>query len=160
MTVYLFPPPLDPADVVDVAKKAGAPFNQYSTLRELILNEKGGPIVLATIRPQDLLVLNRHAATLVEELPTVVMSAPGFIYSPDWVSTASALPAMDWKELAGKLSKSGHLALTPESLERRDLGSAVFEAPEGLGSSVLNRKVKPVGEPENDSFDPESDLNP
>lgn len=155
MSVYLLPPAIDPTEVVEVVKRAGVPFEQLNSIRELVLLEGRGPISVATIKAQDLLVLNRYARTLVEEIPTVVMSAPGFLYSGDWIGTASALPAVDWKEIQSKLSKSGHLALTPADLARRGQGAPEYEKPAGLGSSVLNRQGQQP--PTSEAFDPETD---
>lgn len=126
MTVYLLPPAIEPDEITALCKKAGVPFEQFSTLREFVLRSADAPVVIATMRAQDLLILNRYADSLVTELPSVVMSAPGVAYTGDWVSLASALPALDWKEVVDKISKTGHTAYTPENLEKRDLGSPAF----------------------------------
>lgn len=146
MSVYLIPPVTDPAEILDITKKAGVPFEVFNSLRELILKSHQVPIIIGSILPKDLLVLNRYSQTLLEELPTAVMSAPGAIYTGEWVSLASALPPMDWKEIQQKLAKSGHLANTPEALEKRDLGAAVYspasrlrpgaKPPQSLGEAV------------------------
>lgn len=125
MSIYLLPPGNDLNEITEVTKKAGVLFDQFGSLREMILAAQGNPICVGTLGSQDLLVLNRYARTLVEELPTVVMSAPGVIYTADWMSLASAFPAADWKEILGKLSKSGHLATNPEQLAKRQLGPNV-----------------------------------
>lgn len=169
MTIYLLPPASDPVDIIDLTKKAGVPFEQFSSLREMILKSEGVPIVLGTIRPQDLLVLNRYARTLVDELPSIVMSAPGVVYTGDWVSLASAMPALDWKEIQQKLQKSGHLAGTPEQLESRDLGSPTFVAPTGY-SMLKGKAMRPLDESERhklgratldegDPYDPDADTD-
>lgn len=123
MSIYLFPLGSDLGDITEITKKAGVSFESFATVRELILKSQGHPISLGMIGPQELLVINRHATTLLDEMPSVVMSAPGVLYTPDWMSLASAFPAVDWKEIQGKLSKSGHLATTPEQLEKRNLGA-------------------------------------
>lgn len=144
MSIYLLPPAISDKDIVEVTKKAGVPFEVFSSLRELIFAEDKGPIVIGTISAQDLLVLNRHASTLVTELPTVIMAAPGVAYTSDWISLASALPPMDWREMQTKLAKSGHLAVQPEQLEKRGLGGAVFD--QMSATSSLRKRHSP-GEP-------------
>lgn len=128
MTTYLLPPAIDSTEIVDICRKAGVPFEQFGTIRELILKGRDAPVIIGTIRAQDLLILNRYASSLVDELPSIVMSAPGVVYSGDWVTLASALPALDWKEIVSKLAKSGHTAFTPDALEKRDLGSPTFNS--------------------------------
>lgn len=125
MSVYLFPMGSDLSDILEVTKKAGVPFESFATVRDLILKTQGIPIALGMIGPQELLVINRHATTLLDEMPSVVMSAPGVLYTPDWMSLASAFPAVDWKEIQTKLAKSGHLATTTTQLEARGLGANV-----------------------------------
>lgn len=126
MSIYLIPPVADAAEILEITKKAGVPFEVFNSLRELILKSHQVPIIIGTIQPKDLLVLNRYSQTLLEELPTAVMSVPGALYTGEWVSLASALPPIDWKEIQSKLAKSGHLATTHEQLEKRELGAAVY----------------------------------
>lgn len=124
MPLYLLPISSTMPEVTEVLSRAGVQLKQLKTVRELILSEGDTPIVVGAVDPGVLLVLNRHAATLVTEVPTVVMSAPGAIYTGEWMTLASPFPAMDWTELRDKLSKSGHLALTPDQLEARKVGGA------------------------------------
>lgn len=160
MTVYLLPPVVETTDILAICKRSNVPFENFATIRELLLKPLNIPVVIGTIRPQDLLVLNRYAPTLVEELPTVVISAPGAVYNGDWMALASALPAMDWRELETKLSKSGHTAYEGESLVKRNLGSPAFETLEGpislpsrsSQSRPLTRS-KPVEQDEEDFLD-------
>lgn len=122
MALYLLPISSTMPEVTEVLSRAGVQLKQLKTVRELILSESDAPVVVGAVDPGVLLVLNRHAATLVNEVPTVVMSAPGAIYTGEWMTLASPFPAMDWTELREKLSKSGHLALTPGQLEARKVG--------------------------------------
>lgn len=160
MSIYLLPPGNDLVEITEVTKKAGVLFEQFGSLREMILAAQGNPICVGTLTPQDLLVLNRYARTLVEELPTVVMSAPGVIYTADWMSLASAFPAVDWKEILGKLSKSGHLATQPEQLEKRQLGPNVPDEGMISAGAVLKHRggLSPAKQKEQEEpYDAEDD---
>lgn len=122
MSVYLLPSSGEFSEIVELAKKAQVEVVTPGSLRDFILSTEGKPLVIATLRDQDIQVLNRHSTTLVNELPTIVMGAPGPIYTGEWVTLASAFPAIDYSELKAKLSKSGHLATSPEDLEKRGKG--------------------------------------
>lgn len=150
MSVYLLPLVTDPSEICEILQRAGLELHQFATVRDFILKTaESSTVSVGTMRPQDLLVLNRHATTLVIELPSIVMSAPGVVYTGDWVSTASALPAVDWRELKDKLSKSGHTAYTPETLEARGQGGDVFDT-RGNARRLLRRPdghdTKPIVE--------------
>lgn len=159
MSVYLFPLVSDPTEIVETFQRAGLELMQFESIRDFILKSAdSGPLIAGTIRPQDLLVLNRHATTLVQELPTIVMSAPGVVYTGDWVSTASALPAVDWRELKDKLSKSGHTAFTPDALEKRGQGGEVFDT-RGVNRRLLSRPHAHTSDPFPEGVSPD-DLVP
>lgn len=139
MSVYLLPLATDPTEICEILQRSGLELFQFETIRDFIQKTSdSGPVIIGTMRPQDLLVLNRHATTLVTELPSIVMSAPGVVYTGDWVATASALPAIDWRELKDKLSKSGHTAFTPESLEKRGQGGEPFDT-HGVSRRLFRR---------------------
>jgi len=153
MSVYIVPDAGDFSEITEVSKKAGVEIISAQTIRQLIMETASKPIVISSIRGQDLLVLNRHAPTLIDELPTVVMSVPGIVYTGEWVSLASSFPAIDWTELASKLSKSGHLANTPEDLTKRTgaRGEVSYDEFEARSRSIPDRP-KSVGSNKPPSF--------
>lgn len=156
MSTYLLPPSSALDEVATVLSKAGVKIQQFHTVRDLVLAEDSAPIVVGTLDAQGLLILNRYAPSLVKELPTIVMSAPGAIYTGEWVSLASALPAADWSELVKKVSKSGHLALSPEDLPARRVGGPVPTVAHATGLSP-RLPARPEPEPETDDSD-ETDI--
>lgn len=156
MSIYLLPPSSALEEVVSVLSKVGVKVQQFRTMRELILAEGSSPIVVGTLDAQGLLILNRYAPSLVRELPTIVMSAPGAIYTGEWVSLASALPAVDWTELAQKVAKSGHLALSPDDLPTRRVGGSVPSVAQATGLSP-RLPTRTELEPEADESD-ETDI--
>lgn len=123
MSVYLIPPGGQLPELMEVLSKAKVQFHAFTRLREFLLVDHASPVVVGTLDATGLLVLNRYASSLVDELPTVVMSVPGAAYTGEWMSLASAFPALDWIELRNKLAKSGHLALDPDQLESRGVGT-------------------------------------
>lgn len=119
MNLYLIPNVGDFSRLADQAARAKVPLLTPSTIRELILTSAGENTAIASVKAEDLLVLNKYAPTLMDEMPTIVMSVPGLIYSGEWMALASAFPSVDWMELERKISKSGHMATTPEDLPGR-----------------------------------------
>lgn len=119
MNLYLIPNVGDFSRLADQAARAKVPLLTPSTIRELILTSSGENTAIASVRAEDLLVLNRYAPTLMDEMPTIVMSVPGLVYSGEWMALASAFPSIDWVELERKISKSGHMATSPEDLPGR-----------------------------------------
>lgn len=126
------------------------------------METEGSPVVFASMQVKDLLVLNRHASTLVVELPSVVMSVPGLAYDGEWVSVAAALPSVDWKEIEKKVAKSGFLANTPDQLESRDRGARVGDGSFGksrisLTSSTAEALKSEVPNEDEDDYHDEVD---
>nr|QYF49821.1 MAG: hypothetical protein 1 [Yunnan farmland cysto-like virus] len=119
MSIYIIPSDGDFQQLTEVTTRAEVPLLTPQTLREFILATNGLSIAVVTMSAENMLVLSRHAATLVDEIPTVVMSVPGAAYTGEWMMLASYFPPMDWIELERKLKKSGHMATTPGSLEKR-----------------------------------------
>nr|QYF49734.1 MAG: hypothetical protein [Jiangsu sediment cysto-like virus 6] len=127
MSTYIVPNDGDFDILAATTKKAGVPLITPSSLREMILETDGVPLAIVGLGAEPLLILNRHAATLLSEVPTVVTSVPGLIYSGEWFTLASAFPAVDWTELERKLAKSGHTAFTTRDLQKRSVGSVANE---------------------------------
>jgi hypothetical protein len=127
MSIYIVPSNGDFSEIQEIASRAGVELFTPQTIREFILQTHDIPFAIVAMGPDDMLALSRHAATLVPEMPSVVASVPGLIYEGSWVSQATAFPSIDWSEMAKKMEKSGHLATTPEDLEKRDVGSPTFD---------------------------------
>jgi hypothetical protein len=119
MAIYIVPNVGDFQELSDLLKPSGVPFLIPKKLRELIVAEVDKPIIVVALSVSDMMVLTRNASTLLNEAPTVLVSAPGPVYDGEWVSMATAFPPIDWLEFKGKVSKSGHLSLNPEELEKR-----------------------------------------
>lgn len=123
MSIYIIPASGNPADLLEAATRARVPVLQVKTVREYILGTHEVPMAIGVVPTEVLLVLNRHASTLLLELPSAVFAVPGLIYDSGWNTYATAYPAVDASELMAKLSKSGRLANTPDELERQNEGS-------------------------------------
>lgn len=123
MSIYIIPAAGNPSDLLDAATRARVPVIQVKTVRDYILGTHEVPMAIVVVPTEVLLVLNRHASTLLSELPSAVFAVPGLIYDAGWNTYATAYPAVDASELMAKLSKSGRLANTPDELERQNEGS-------------------------------------
>lgn len=123
MSIYIIPAAGNPSDLFDAATRARVPVIQVKTVRDYILGTHEVPLAIIVVPTEVLLVLNRHASTLLSELPSAVFAVPGVIYDAGWNTYATAYPAVDASELMAKLSKSGRLANNPDELERQNEGS-------------------------------------
>lgn len=117
--VFLFPNIGEPDELLRVAQPAGLTVHTPSTVRDYILQTHGENVAVVMIAPAELLVLQRQANTLVDILPTVVMSCPGLLYTHEWSGVAATFPAMDFMEFRDKFRKSGSTAFNPEDMTAR-----------------------------------------
>lgn len=117
MSTYILPLVGEFDKISDLATRARVPVTTVSTIREYILATQDGTMHIVAVSSRDLMIMARHAQTLLTEMPTVVISAPGLIYEGSWLTHATAFPAVDWTELEAKMLKSGTLSHTPEQLE-------------------------------------------
>lgn len=121
--VYLVPNSGDFEELSRLTSRVGMTLLSPTTVRDFILETNALPQCIVAMSARDLLVLNRHAATLLTVLPVAIANAPGLVYTGDWMTAASALPPMDWREMEAKFQKSGLTAHTPEELETRGRGT-------------------------------------
>lgn len=128
--IYLVPSEGDFSDLSDILKRAQIPLITPASIRQMILETAGSPISIVAASNEQLLVLNRHATQLLEEVPSVVVGVPGLVYAGDWYTLASTFPPLDWSELEKKASKSGHTAHDLSAVEQRSVGSILSERPE------------------------------
>lgn len=137
--IYVLPATGAFDEIIEVTQRAKVPLHTPSTLREFILSTatEESPIQVATLTAEQILLLNRAAEQLLDQLPTVIVAAPGVFYQGDWMTTAASFPVIDWLELKSKLSKSGHTAYSRAALQSKDSGilvmrpTAVDEPPAG-----------------------------
>lgn len=123
MSVYLIPDQGDFEIIVDALKRVGATIVVPDSLRSFILATNEKPLCVSTLSIHDLRVLQRHASTLVDEVPSTLLNVPGLIYSYEWQTVcAGVFPAIDWPEFEKKVATSGTLAVTPGDMEKRDRG--------------------------------------
>lgn len=130
MSVYLVPNEGDFSAIEEVAKKAGVTLITPRNVRDFILESSDQTLVIAAVGPEILLVLNRHARQLVDELPSALIGVPNLLYSGEWFTLASTFVSIDWSEMEAKLSKSGHTAFNPEDHEARSVGAVIQEESE------------------------------
>lgn len=129
--VYLLPSTGDVDEIAQVLLRAGITPIAPETVRELIIGTHNENVSVVFVRPSELIVLQRYANTLVDVIPTVVMAAPGLLYTHEWSGIAATFPAMDWLEFKDKFRKSGATAFTPGVMSKRHEGKVddTFGAP-------------------------------
>lgn len=136
MSTYLIPDSGNFDELSERVKTAGATLITPQSVRELILNENDSTLVIAGVSAMDMMVISRHSDTLMAEMPSVVMSVPGIIYPGDWMSAAAIFPPMDFKEIEGKLLKSGTTAFTPAQGTKRGRGAPIRTLESGQSLDV------------------------
>lgn len=150
MTVYVIPNQGDFDTLLSMIKKASVPLITPGTVREFIIESTVAPVVVAAVSPEQLLVLTRHAQTLLDEVPFALISVPGPVYTGDWVTMASTFPPLDYTELERKLAKSGHVSMDTKSLSSR---------PTGGYSETLRDFRAPVDRPRSVNGEEDDDSN-
>lgn len=126
MAIYLIPDQGQMDEVSAQCSKAQIPLLNPKKVRDYILSTNGVPIAVCVVSENVMLVLTRHATTLFEgELPLVLHDVPGIVYHQGWMSMGTAFPPANWVEFEKATAKSGHMATTPETLEKRGLGASV-----------------------------------
>lgn len=118
MSYYFIPAEGKMDDVAETLSRAGIPFANPQTVRELITNTSSSVVVAAVPLPV-LLLVSQHPEQYFEEMPSVIHSAPGMLYQPEWQTTAALFAPMDWMEFERKTKRSGQTAYTPEQGEGR-----------------------------------------
>lgn len=106
-------------EMEELAHKAGVPVVLVEKLFHLV-QRTDDPIIIARMKTNDVVVLMRHLSTLLPEIPTVLINAPGSRQSSEFMSVTASLPSIDWTELSSKLAKSGLLSQTTEQAEERN----------------------------------------
>lgn len=150
--IYLIPSVGDFKAVNEVVVTAGGTLATPQTVRELIIHdEMDVPFTVLAVTAEMLLVMNRFAKQVLKEMPYVVMSVPGAVYDGEWTSLASAFPPMDFHDLARNMSKSGHLANTPEQLQARDVAEG--SAADWGHHSSFKGKTTPAIDDDEDSYE-------
>lgn len=120
MTLYIVPTIVDSgAELVTLAAKAGVSVLQPQKLYSLYPEAISGAIVVAAMDEKIISLLYRYTTQLLPENPTIIVSAPGCVYSPTWMMHAAPFPAIDYIEFAGKIAKTGLLARGPENVEKQ-----------------------------------------
>lgn len=125
MSVYLVPNVGEFEHLAEVVKRARASLISPESVRELILNDSDNAVTIAAMKPMDMKVIQRHAGTLLAELPAVLMAVPGLVYPGDWLSAAAGFTPVDWMEVERRLAKSGSTAFTLEQMDSLDVGAPV-----------------------------------
>lgn len=106
-------------EILTLAGKAGIVVLEPARLFEMYPEAVSGSMVFVTLDDAQMALLHRNMAQLLPEVPTAVMSAPGVVYTAQWMMLASPLPVVDYLEISGKIAKSGLLAHKPEDVAKR-----------------------------------------
>jgi hypothetical protein len=122
-SIYIIPEASgDSNELEELAQKAGVPVLLVDKLYQLI-ERTADPILIARMRTNDVVTLMRNLNTLLPEIPSIIVNAPGSRQSTEFMSVTSTLPAVDWTEFSGKLAKSGLLAQTTSQAEERTVAT-------------------------------------
>lgn len=121
--IYIVPANGDATELTALTSRAQIPFVQPANVREFILGIEGVPLGVMAVNEETLLVLSRHAAQLMVELPSVLTSVPGLMYDQSWMAMGTYFPPTHWKTFSESNKRSGVTSHTPDVLESRRVGA-------------------------------------
>lgn len=127
MSTYIVPQEGNFDALTELTQRAGVTQITPKALRELVIEDAQNSVLVGALNTEHILILNRYASQLLEEVPTVVIGVPGLAYSGEWYTLAASFPPIDWSEFEKKLAKSGSTAYTKEDLEVRSVSAPVRE---------------------------------
>lgn len=140
---YLIPDTGDLSEIIEHTSRAGIPFHNPQTVRDLILATQGDPISVSAVPAALMGILTRHTASVFpDELPVVIMSVPGVLYQHDWASMGTTFPPAHYQTWAESTKRSGHMATTAEAVESRGRGSSEFSADDRVEFVDLGAKAE------------------
>nr|QYF49783.1 MAG: hypothetical protein 1 [Jiangsu sediment cysto-like virus 9] len=143
MQLFLIPSNGDIEDLKKTTDRVGVRIVTPRTLRELIVESTSGDSVLvAAVTERQLSMMSRFPAELFDELPAVLLSAPGLFYDGAWMQMATAFPAEDYLQFARKAEKSGHVSFTVEDMEKKGFGDET-SLPHAFDSESLAAQEHP-----------------
>lgn len=128
MSTYIVPNTGDYAQLTELTSRVRLPFVIAENARDFIALEAQHDHSIIGVSASTMLTLTRNASELLSEVPSVLVSVPGAVYTADWMMLASSMVTMDWLEFEKKLSKSGH---TVTNVEQMDRASSQRDTPEG-----------------------------
>jgi hypothetical protein len=123
MPIYFVPTTGDHEKLIDLGSKAGIHVSFPATVRDFIIESAEHSHGIFAMTTESLMTLTRHAKQLLSEMPSVVLSVPGVVYTADWNIAATSFHPLDWSEIESKLSKTGLVAHEIDDLEKRDQGT-------------------------------------
>lgn len=166
MTLYVIPRINDRgAELITLAARSGVQILEPHHLFEMYPEAVGGSMAIASLSDEQLTLLHRYMGELLPEVPTVVLSAPGVVYSSQWMMVASPLPSVDYMEISGKMAKTGLLAHSPTQVVKRgplgtqtEVGAFIPAAESAAGQPGQNgRRSRPTFDDEDGSVPPVRD---
>jgi hypothetical protein len=134
MPIYFVPTTGEHEKVIELGSKAGIHVSFPTTVRDFIIESSEHSHAIFGMTTESLMTLTRHAKQLLVEMPSVVMSVPGIVYTADWNIAATSFHPLDWTEIESKLSKTGLVAHEIDDLEKRDQGTMEQKANAGYRS--------------------------
>lgn len=94
-------------------------YSGQAKARDVVRAEGDSTLLIFGLPADELIVIARHAQSLLTELPTIVTGVGGLLYPAHWMSIAAPFPAIDFSELEQKLSKPGFSTFDPETHSKR-----------------------------------------
>lgn len=153
-------------EVMNLLSKGGATFVEVEHLYDLWAAMSKGGVVVASIGVAELMILQRHMNTLLEEVPVVITGVAHAFYSAEWNMYAAHLVSESYSTLETQLIKSGFTSHnTDDAVSRGNQGLPPSGEPRhyrdtkkkglSLNRSSFNSRAK--DDDEDDDYDEEED---
>lgn len=155
MPLYIIPEvPMEATEFPELLSRNQVELIRVQQLYNLYGAFERGDTVVAGIPTRQVGILMRYLEDLAPELPTVVQGVPGVPYPTDWNMNTATLHNIDYRELAYKLTQSGHTANTTKDASERSPASVVRKSEEAFVQRDLRgRSPQLKSEEIDDEFD-------
>lgn len=167
MTLKLIPPfSRTNEEIMNLLSRGGATFVEVQHLYDLWAPISKGGIVVASIGVSELMILQRHMNSLLEEVPVVVTGVAHAFYSAEWNMYAAHLVSEPYSTLETQLMKSGFTSHnTDEAVSRGNQGLPPSSKPrhyrdtkkKGLSLNRSSLSSRTNDEDEDDNYYEEED---
>lgn len=119
MTIYVIPTGTIAAEATSILTRSEVPIITDGILMRKFMKAADVTQCLITLTEDEITVMTRNAAHLVEDAPMVLVAVPGLSYPGPWMHVASRMHSVDWLTLEASLTKAGFVANDVKSLDTR-----------------------------------------
>lgn len=146
--IYVVPTGTLSAESATILARSQVPVIGDGILGAKLIKAAAVAKAVLQVTEDELILLTRHAAHLLDEAPLVLVAVPGLVYPGPWMMTATRIHPVDWLTLEASLTKAGFIANDPATLGARAKEGAVIEGAIKSTTSFFEDDDDDMKEPE------------